>query len=283
MVMSRKDQAPKAEYAVFERTHAVAGLFAALPKGERPRREVVLTVRDDEWHFTEPWALDASDQTLLLTILALIAQQHLPLVAETAAKRLALTGEDALQAGTIYMETSAYHLCRSCGWEWSGPRGALLRASLTRLSHVAVDVTHGDTTTSGGTLLARTVNRRTQRIAIAISPWLAEVLIDPARGLWVRIDLAERRRLETDTARLLHAWLCTWLRPGDAGRVRVDTLIPRIWPGEASALVAPGTWRRRRHDIRLALAAVARLDGWSVEESAHSVVTIHRAPLSASR
>lgn len=268
------------DHARLEHTHAVAGLFQSVQKDKnRPQREVLLDIdrggRAETWRFVEPWALDAADQTVLLAIVSMMAQRQIDLSPEKATRSLALTGE-AQQAGSIYIETSVYEIVRKCGWAWSQRRKGLLLASLDRLSHVTLDVIRDGTIVSGGTLLAR-VATRDGGIAVTISPWLASVLVDPNKGLWARIDLGERRHLSSDKARLLHAWLCAWLRPGAADKVGVDRLIGKVWTDDDDG-VPDGTLRRRRYDIRVALREIGNLPGWHVStESARGVVTIHRA------
>lgn len=274
---------PVTEHARLERVHAVAGLFEAVQKGQRPRREIVVPVDQkgltETWRFTVPFALDASDQSVLLTIVAMMRQDAnaMPIRAVNATRALSLVGEAASE-DSLSLRTTAYRLASECGWAWGKDRPRLIQESLRRLSQVTFDVERNGVVVSGGTLIARAMTSD-GRLMVAINPYLARALMDPNGALWAKMDLTERRALKSDTARLLHTWLCTWLRPGDSGRVRLNTLTRHIWPNEANGPIPEGTVRRRRHAIRDALREVTRLPGWHVSEpDDRNIVAISRPP-----
>lgn len=261
-----------AQHARVEHVHAVAGLFSALPRRKRPRREVAYDVSDVEtWRFREFEALGADDQTVFLTILAMIAQSRQSLGADEATRVLALRGESRVRQ-SLYLVTSARRLASECGWP---PRWRLIQQSLTRLSSTTFDIVVGGVTRSAGALLARLV-RDDGQLVITINPHLARVLLDPDHTLWARVDLDERRQLTTDTARVLHAWLCAWLRPGQSGSVQVTTLVSHVWPDEGAP--PAGTVKFRHHAVREALHQIGSLAGWSIgAPNAHGAMRVSRA------
>ncbi len=261
--LAKHGQPHLVQHARVEHGHAVAGLFAALPRRQRPRREVLYQVSDDElWYFREFEALGADDQTVLLSILAMIAQHRQPLGADEATRVLALSGESRTRE-SLYLVTSARQICRECGWAWSAKRWQWLQQSLTRLSATTYDIRRQGVTRSAGTLIARMV-REDGKIAVAINPVLARVWLDPTQQtLWAKVSLDERRTLSTDTAQVLHGWLCAWLRPGQSHTVQLGTLIPHVWPDNADTAAA-GTRKARRYHLREALQQIGQLPGWSV-------------------
>ncbi len=263
-------------HARLEQTHALAGLFSAIPRGERQRRIVRYSPPGTReiWTFAEFWSLGADDLTVLLTVLSLVAQpEGKRLTADKATRVLALEGE--ARQDTLSLATTRRTLTREAGWEWSGKRGRLLIESLERLAHVTLDVERDGIVMSRGQLLARAVRTAHDGpILIAISPYLAQV-IDGGRA-WARISLEEHRQLTTDTARLLHAWLSSWLRPGHQGKASVTTLLQHVWPDDGQP-IPEGTLRRRRHDIRAALREISCLHGWRVGvQDTRGSIRIHR-------
>jgi len=277
------------QHARLERTHAVADLFSALPNSVKvkkadhwprwPRRVTAIQVgrhgAEETWRFVEPWALDATDQTLLLVLLALAAQGEYSraIAPNDAILALGLAGE-AAGTNTLAVHTSEYRLARECGLTHGGSARELIRSALDRLISATFDIERNGATVSGGAVIARAQTPDGQ-LLVAVNPYLARALLDPDSGLWVKVDLQERRALRTDTARLLHAWLCTWLRPGESRTVKVDTLLRHVWLD--SGPTPAGTMRRRRHDIRLALEDIGNLAGWVLTgANGHGTVTITR-------
>ncbi len=265
-------------YAPVERQHHMAGLFSAIAKtGERTNRVVRLEAKGETWRFVEPWSLGADDQTVFLTILAMFsAQPQSYLHRNDAIRVMNLRGAITYQnENALYMPTTARALCAAAGWEWSGPRWALLRKSLDRLSHTTFDIiAPNDTTVSGGTLLARRTTSEGQ-IALAINPLLGAAIGGEAS--WIRVDLDERKTLKSNTARLLHAWLSGWLwKSEEKGLIGIDTLGKHIWPDYDD--VGGGTRRKRRHHITVALEEeISPLPSWKVKV-ANGVATISHSP-----
>lgn len=255
------------QHARLEHTHAVADLFAALPRGDRPRRVVTVassTGAHETWRFTLPFALDATDQSVLLVVLALTTQDEYAraIAPDGAARALSLAGEVA-GASTMGVHTTEYRLARECGLAHGGSGAQSVRDAVDRLATATFDIQRDGMTVSGGALIAR-ARAPDGRLLIAVNPYLARALLDPDSILWVKVDLEERRSLASETARLLHAWLSAWLRPGSSGRIRLDTLARHVWPPAPSRKTPHSTLRRRRHVVRQALDEIAALPGWKV-------------------
>ncbi len=99
------------------------------------------------------------------------------------------------------------------------------------------------------------------RCVIVVNPYLSAVLANDPQWLWIKVDLIERRALSSDIARLTHAWLCSWLRPGETQVIGREALGAHVWRMPAAS---PSRARARATELRLALQAIGGLPGWRV-------------------
>lgn len=252
------------------------------PKGLRVQQEYagqLLTVTCYE-------ALDATDESILLALLALAACQDKPRVVDQDTEGeigrqlwLELRPEGKQRKGRygLVVETTAYAVLREAGLGASGgSQYRYLGNSLYRLSQVGVRV-QGAGGETGMHLLAYTL-RDDGALVVTLNERFARVLTgeDPQH---VRYSLLERRQLASDAAQILHSRLTASLsRPGSEWTWRLDSLAERVW-GEAARSGA--TARKRRQRLREALGEIEEL-GWHLRYSGSSrdpKVTVKRPDL----
>lgn len=261
-----------------ERHHAIADLFRAVPPQlRRYTREVsVPGAGGATWTFTLPYALDDPHQTLFLTILAQLGELRKMeenvrrIMPPEAAEMLALRGA-AAQGGTYQLRTSMHALIRACGWAPSGKRRKLVVRALEDMAAATFRISKpGVGEASGGQVLSY-VALEDGRMGVAVNPYLAFGLL--GKFMYAKIDLEERRQLPSATARLAHAWLSAWLRPGQHGRIKLHTLARHIWRDHDTA--PAGTVRRRHHELAAALRTISGLRGWRITVTG-AMVLAHR-------
>ena len=88
----------------------------------------------------------------------------------------------------------------------------------------------------------------------------------------VRIDLTERKMIETEWGKAAHAWLCSWLRPGKENSILPQTLGEHVWSHPASKNES----RKRLWKMRKFLKEELSKIGWSAEENEEGIFKILR-------
>ena len=274
----------------------LAGLFVPMPKmasAGRPALDLTYSPTGKEglrYQFMGPQALDMGDQTALLAVL-LEAQTNLAAgkaelqdasVASDTAQLVddinAVTSNDARDAESslsFMFRTSWASLCRRLGGGTGGSALAQRREQLTRLASLRVQVGRDDqgapAPSAGETLLSFREAGRGQ-LSVTLGAWLTSAV----RGeRYARIDFAERQALPSDIARAAHAFFCGVLGTRRSLPIGLETLCRRIWPEHDKAPEA--TRRRRRSDVRAALAAIEHLQGWQVMTRRGDVFEVTRS------
>lgn len=264
-------------------------LFRPLPKtGRRPVLNLSYAAEGSGvvLRFSTREALGIPEQTLLLALLE-IAREHYSRQREKATLKATCAGETPaalwrlLNLGhadsdgeSIRFSTSWRELNERCGSKTGGSVVALRRAQLQRLCEVVVweETTDARRMTQQSYLVAWLVGDDA-RLHLALNVRLAAAVVGKP---FVLVSLAERLRLDSDTAKALHAYFCARLHPGHHLKVRVDTLSQRMWP---EMDVPEGTARRRRKAVRDALRELTALTGWEVENITAEVVCVRRPEL----
>ena len=88
----------------------------------------------------------------------------------------------------------------------------------------------------------------------------------------VRIDLTERKMIETEWGKAAHAWLCSWLRPGKEDSILPQTLGGHVWPHPTTASES----RKRLWKMRKFLKEDLPSIGGSAEETGEGIFKIGR-------
>lgn len=252
----------------------LAPVFTALPRrkdDKRPKLDVIQIFDGAEIRWRGPDALGPSDQTVLLTLLALGAVQDLKVhpSSETEAAcalRAKLDMEGDVEHETFVAVRATWReLIEALGLKGrGGSTREQVRNSVQRLADVGVWVT-----VNGVTLRSRLLSWHIgdeNRVTIALNWRLSRAICG---GQYARVSLIERRQLRSDAAQLLHAWLSSCLRSGTTRRFQIESLIERVWFGEGQG----STMRARLTVLRMALRDIGQLPGWTVElEPAVAVV-----------
>ena len=204
---------------------------------------------------------------------------------------------DCLRSTKFQLRVSPYLILRELSgpdWKPNGSAYDELEPRLKRLyfiSYVAEGMNGNRRWSQGGSRLLSyhyvEGDDKERSIVITFNERLARIMVgyvdpdDPEakpRRWYAKINLHERFTLKSDLARMLHRLFSVWIdepkegvpkRRGGKGRgsssealsVRIDTLIDHMY---GPRQVPDGTLRRRRIDVRKALAEVATLDGWAI-------------------
>ena len=142
-------------------------------------------------------------------------------------------------------------------------------------------------------LISVIFNRKTNAILVAANPRLTYAIFATKNQHHIRLSLFERSALDSSVAKILHAWLCSCIHPGQSigfgNGIHIDKLGPHIWGGEweKSSISAKS---RKRNLIREALDEIlektrhlhsegdrTKIDaGWAIEQKTNGVVFISR-------
>jgi hypothetical protein len=276
-------------YVRYHPPMSLAPLFRPLPKnGRRPVLDLSYAAEGSGvvLRFSAREALGVPEQTLLLALLEIAREQYVRGRAESTL-RAGISGETwgalwmRLNRGntdcegeSIRFSTTWRELNERCGSITGGSTVALRRSQLQRLCEVIVweETTDAHRTTQQSYLVAWLLGDDA-KLYLALNVRLAASVVGKP---FVLVSLAERLRLESDTAKALHAYFCARVHPGNHIKVRVDTLRQRLWP---DADVPDGTARRRRKAVQDALRELAALSGWEVEKVTAEVACVTRPEL----
>lgn len=269
-------------FARLDRAHVLSPLFRPLRKGERAKEKLYVKYYVERKNFTmecvgpEPLGTDDEDVFLAIVALAGMIRHSLELGVEPKSDagmrmRVAMQAQGrAKYESMCLVETSVPEILRLAGKSTEGSANwEHVRASLRRLASVTIHITFSEWESSQHLLAFERDGRG--KVCVCLNTRLASVLLQTGVEHAV-LYLSERKTLKSGCAKVLHRWLCGWLGLGLAGNVKLDTLIPHVWPEPCS----PVTWRQRRATIRRALNEIGTLPGWTVEFAGDQQVCIHR-------
>lgn len=251
----------------------LSSVFKPLGKCETRKR---LEVHKEHGDLTLSWSgrceLSTQDEELLLAILFQLKSKRADLgaycddpISKALFQGLRATGFYADQ-DVLVTKTRFGGLTSACGLNGGGTSVQSIRSSLERLCDVTLSVkTHHARASTR--ILSWTVANDKQ-LHIAIGRRLCEVI---QASQYVKIDLAERGKLLSPTAKTMHTRLSSQIRPGKQYNIQVKTMSERIWGDAASE--AP-TNRKRQQRVREAFNQLARLPSWTVVEAGNNVYTV---------
>ena len=253
------------QFALADTATISASIFRPLRRSARQKLDIGIRFGDDELRWRGPDQLGATDQSVLLCLLALAGIHRAQLGAVPGTDHgVALRGA-LMASGWCASEVAAVvavrwsSLAREAGFKHgSGGAQAVLRSSLQRLSEVTLWIVSRGMTTQTRLLTWLVGDERT--VLVALNFRLAKALFD---GQFTKIPLTERRQLSKDTGRILHSWLCAAVREGSVRTFAVDSLVERVYGSQGGG----NTLRDRRTRIRFALAEIAELPAWDVSLS----------------
>jgi len=301
--MSQKHDKP--HFTKFDPAHLLDGVF--VPCNGIKRGRLLTPMRDFGEHkvqFRGPWQLSAFDQSLLLAASAEIGRHSSGIrIGPTSgpiSQQLLLNLEpkknesrDPL-AKAAMAPISLRRLLLNAGYvradqEPSGRLYQLVAESFDRMRATTVrdigPMPDGTMADRSATLVSAHMEPETRQIYIAVSPRLSEALLGDRH--FVTISLFERACIETEAGKILHAWLCSTLRPGawlggqKRTRVAITSLISHVF-GPTDELDDKALYRRRKA-IKTALKEItglhekfgpeAGMQPWTVEiEKTHVAI-----------
>lgn len=273
-------------HARHDPAHCLApGLFRSLKRGDRKRLklDVTYTHGEDRIEFSGPEPLGTDDMRVLQGLVAMAAisgesGRGILLKPETnnmVGQQLRLLLDlqwDAKEEDSMVAKGSFRQLAHELGYATdSGGVFRVIRDSIERLWKVSVIVQRGGRRQGFRILSEYASDEDTGKLFVALNPRLAEAIIGSRSH--TRIIMSEVRALQTDPARLVHQRLCGWIDPGKSGReIKIDTLCSYVWPDAAN----DEAMKKRRQAVRKALAEIALLPGWTVNEYAKGKWEISR-------
>jgi len=156
----------------------------------------------------------------------------------------------------------------------------IIKESLNRLRNTQIRETTKDGWDRASNLISTVFNKKTGEVFVAANPRLTKAVF---HGQHVKISLFERNQLESEVAKILHAWMCSNIRPGGrlgfSGLVQIDTLIPHVWGPYALngasrkvACVKRGLIRDALDEIRDNTSRLHGGYGWHIEANAGEVL-----------
>ncbi|MFL1493294.1 replication protein C, IncQ-type [Pseudomonas antarctica] len=265
-------------YTILDPALATASLFRAFKYGERPGG-LVVEHNHDKTHFLftcYEW-LDVRDQSILLAIVGLAGLSRDLLDAENDSpidRQLwpeLHPSRDALGGRALKLTATCYQLLTAANLPTRTADYGRLKDSLYRLSQVGCRARRDGYDWSMRLLSVATAPNG--EVVIALNSRFVHALFD---GQFVKLCLKERRKLDGDPAKLLHAWLSATVRENSGWHwTGLDTVSQRVW-GPMSAV--PATQRFRRAQIRKALVEISEI-GWGVKlrgEGIRSCFQIYR-------
>lgn len=264
----------------FELTHArldpalchVPGLFRTLRRGERATTDGVFISHQHgstTIEFLGPGPLCGDDLRVLAGLVAMaaaagagrrigIGPQPESALGQSLRERLRLSG-DALNKSLVVATGTYGRLAREVGYRSdSGSTLTRVRASVDRLAGVTVRESRGSETSAYQLIshvAAGEVDGK-RGFHVALNPRLTACIIGNAQ--YLRLNLAELRRLPSEPARLLLLRLL-WLAPGNTRTIGTLTLCSYIWPTPSES---DATQRQRRRTLRGAIAELETV-GWT--------------------
>ena len=134
-------------------------------------------------------------------------------------------------------------------------------------------------------ILSTMFNEKTGELYLAVNPRLSGAVLGEQQN--VQISLFERNELNSEVAKILHAWLCSNIRLGKSignnnNGVSVDALIPHVY-GALTGKESRQVLSKRRSAISNALKEIQQATehinlgtGWCVEQTSNGLFTISR-------
>lgn len=290
----------KPAYAKMDAAHLFDGLF--VPTGGKTRGRLYVAPRtfgDSDVSFQGFEQLGADDQSILLALSAQLGIDGLVIEAEPAGptnKQLRLQLEIKVDDGSdvARTKTSLRSILVDAGYGSPDSGRALsdCRASLNRLANAQIRESRRGGWDRRSNLISVAFNNITGDVHVAANPRLTGAIFN---GQHVKVSLFERNALETETSKILHAWLCSNVRLGrPLGRgngVHLDTLGPHVWGEKAWEEASKQVRSRRRTQMREALdeirEATGRIEqlgegyGWAIDRTGDLVHITRPAELPA--
>jgi hypothetical protein len=263
------------EFALQEPAMAVAPVFLALSKGKRGKLDITYKFGVTILTWRGPDTLGIPEQSVMLGLLCIAAQQDTWLSRANAKKlgtelirRLCLSDVD-LDSGFLVVQTSWNRLVAAAGYQETagGAYVRIVQTAVQRLAETTMWETRGDEKSQSHIL--SWVKGNKEGVLILLNRRATEAL---SGGQYVKISLIDRTALRSAPAKALHAWLSGCVRVGATSRFALSRLQIHVWGTEATG----STLRSRLTTLREALADIGKLPGWQCTLSTPNVVDVTR-------
>jgi len=281
-------------YAPIDPAHCFDGLFVPTNGSRRGRLLVPLRQFGEiQIGFQGFEQLGVDDQSILLAASAQLGVDGQAIldnpdgpVSSQLRRDLMITGKD-VGVQTASKRISMRSLLIDAGYRQTESGASLARARdcLNRLRSVQVrEVNPRTGWDRASNLLSTFFNVKTQEAFVAVNPRLTQAVF---HGQHVRVSLFERRSLDGEVAKLLHCWMSSNVRLGQAignGRgVRLDTLSEHVWGTALSEAASKKVKSRRRGLIADALDEISDRtrklpggQGWQIDRTPSGLAYITR-------
>ena len=268
----------KLSYAKLDPAHLLDGLF--VPTNGKKRGRLLVPLREFgeyEIGFQGFEQLGTDDQSILLAITGQLGLDGLVIDAKsegTVSKQLLLDLRFSKEndSAVATRETTLRSLLIDAGQSPDVGTNKV-KASLNRLANTQIrEINKSTGWDSRCNLISVSFNHKTHQVHVAANPRLTRAVF---KGHHVKISLLERGELKTEVAKLLHSWLCSNIRLGQAlGRgngAHLDKLAPHIWGGAWDDFAASDK-SKKRGLVRDALFEIAENTrhihdgyGWAID------------------
>jgi len=222
--------------------------------------------------------LDIADQDLLLCILSIALpikrggiiseeSQNTELWTKLETKGIYAKGK------TLCIFTTHYELLTEMGKK-IGKSGYLwLEESLDRLVNTSIKLENEDGI--GHTnLVSYGIQKKTQKIEIAINPISALVLLNDKKG-YVLNNREERIALKTDVAKALYSVIVSLIAPKKKSSYSIDMLLEKVYLCKITEETKEGR-KNKRKSIKEALIKINKLERWNINFYTNNQVQINR-------
>jgi hypothetical protein len=170
----------------------------------------------------------------------------------------------------IFLQVPLTSLLREIGLSPSGGNLADAQKILKRLASVTVFFSKGSVTASSR-LLSYVVDSETRKLWVALNTHLASAIMGDKPN-FIRINLDEVRALRTESGRIIHQRLCSWINPGATRKASVDVLCDYAW---YSSTATKECRRKRTERVHKAVADI-RQCGWKVSRDSKGTYAFTR-------
>ena len=247
----------------------MVGAFRPLRKGPRGKLDVQMDWGDATIHWRGPDQLGIVEQSVLLAVLEVAAEQWrndrdaLLVKPDDALWSLLAHQKHVFKPDIVRILTSFRRLSLLCGKGDSGAELGLVRDALRRLAETTVWVKRAGLEGSSH-LLGWQVSDDLQ--VVLVLNWRLTQALQGEQ--YARISMRERSQLDSEPAKALHAVLSCKVNVGKAWDCGLHHLQPYVW-GDT---VVDGATRRKRHGrLRAALDEIDRLPGWTARVDGQQV------------
>lgn len=248
------------EFALQEPALAIAPVFLVQQKKKIPRAKLDVTraFGDSSVRWRGPDALGIPEQSVLLALLSIAAQQDFSIDPNSAAGlKATLLNQLSCEGPKSEVVVVIAHWRKielAAGYRsHSGNNITNIKSSVKRLAETTVwECCEGIDYESR---LLSWIRGNDKGVIIALNRRASDAIYGKQ---FIKISLDERNTLPDESTKALHAYLSGSMRAGSSRRLAIGKLQAHVWGGE----VTGSTRRSRDEKLRAALLAIDSLPAW---------------------